>query len=123
MKLHLGAGRVIFPANPEQPPAHLMPLPDSAFEPGWVNVDHIQLPGIQECVDLFKFPWVRSSTGAPWNDDSADEIYCSHLVEHIPHQVGVVPNLPPALAREYREMADSLDGWFMFFFECWRILK
>ena len=133
LKLNLGAGRVILPAHKlpvgenghyqvERIYQHLMPLPECAFEPGWVNVDKYPNPGISEAVDLFQFPWVRSSNGSPWNDNSADEIYCSHIIEHIPHaaQVSAVPG---SVAQPYRDMAKHLDGWFVFFYECWRILK
>ena len=137
LKLNLGAGRVILPAtkipagDPDNPAhytvdrvyQHLMPLPPSAFEPGWVNVDKYPNPGIAEALDLFQFPWVRSSNGSPWNDNRVDEIYCSHIIEHIPHQGQIAPTAPPSVAKEYREMAKHLDGWFLFFYECWRVLK
>lgn len=123
MKLNLGAGRVIFPAEREAPPAHLMPLPEAAYEKGWSNVDRVDGPGIDEVVDLFAFPWARSSNGNPWNDNTVEEIYTSHLVEHIPHQVRVLQGLPGNWADDYRSMVTRLDGWFVFFYECWRILK
>lgn len=123
MKLNLGAGRVIFPADRENPPVHLLPLPESAYEPGWVNVDRVAGPGIQEVLDLFAFPWVRSSNGNPFNDDSVDAIYASHLVEHIPHRVGISAGAPPAVAGRYMALCERLDGWFVFFYECWRVLR
>ena len=67
---------------------------------GFINVDRLCLPGVDQQVDLFQFPW-------PWGDNSVDEIYASHLIEHIPHQVE----------------GSQLDGFFAFFAECWRILK
>lgn len=123
MKLNLGAGRVIFPAERSHPPNHLMPLPEIVFGPGWVNVDKYANPGIGEAVDLFCFPWIRSSNGNPWNDNSVEAIYCSHLIEHIPHRVDVSRKTPLNWQRDYSEMCDRLDGWFVFFYECWRILK
>lgn len=48
--------------------------------------------------DLMTFPW-------PFEDNSVDEIECSHYVEHIPHGDG------------YQ------DPFFKFFDECYRILK
>lgn len=123
MKLNLGAGRVIFPADREKPPGHLMPLPESCYEPGWVNVDKCDNPGVNEVLDLFKFPWIRSSNGSPFNDESVDEIYCSHLIEHIPHNVAVSNMVPLNWMRKYNDLASDLDGWFVFFYECWRILK
>lgn len=48
--------------------------------------------------DLSRYPW-------PFKDNSVDEIFCSHFLEHIPH-------------------IDSYhDGLFLFMDECWRILK
>lgn len=48
--------------------------------------------------DLSKYPW-------PFEDNSVDEIFCSHFLEHIPH-------------------GDSYnDGLFDFFNEVWRIMK
>ena len=153
LKLNLGAGQVILPAQklyPDEPTAtrradgeektppaftgpegydvapvyrHLRPLPETCFEAGWVNVDRHLHPGIQEQVDLFRFPWVRSSNGSPWNDDTVDEIYCSHIIEHVPHEARLADGLPGATAARYRELVERLDGWFMFFYECWRILK
>ena len=126
MKLNLGCGRVVFPLDRDAAipyAAHLEPLPDICFEPGWVNVDKFSLPGVQEQVDLFRFPWIRSSNGSPWNDDSADVIYCSHIAEHIPHAVRVSRFIPLAWRKRYDEMVENLDGWFVFFAECWRILK
>lgn len=123
MKLNLGAGRVILPVTPETQYAHLAPMPDSCFEPGWVNVDKFQNDGITEVIDLFKFPWIRSSNGSPFSDSSIDEIYCSHLVEHIPHEVKVSNLIPMNWRKDYENLAQSFDGWFVFFYECWRILK
>ena len=126
MKLNLGCGRVIFPLErgaPSPYPAHLDPLPDICYEPGWINVDRFSMAGVNEQIDLFAFPWLRSSNGSPWNDDAADAIYCSHLVEHVPHQVRLARALPARWHRLYDERVQNLDGWFVFFAECWRILK
>ena len=49
--------------------------------------------------DLLKFPWLFAK------DDSVDEIFCSHFIEHIPHGNG------------------SQDPFFEFFNETYRILK
>lgn len=126
LKLNLGAGKVIFPLTDREHvpwPEHLNPLPDSVFEPGWVNVDKYPNPGIQEVIDLFRFPWIRSSNGNPWNADSVHEIHASHIVEHIPHQVSAADGLPPALRHQFVKQTEHLDGFFVFFAECWRILK
>jgi len=44
-------------------------------EEGVVNVDIIASPGIDEIVDLNKFPW-------KWKDNSVDGIHASHILEH-----------------------------------------
>lgn len=125
MKLNLGCGRIQFPlVRGEEPHGdHLSGLPDSAYEPGWVNVDKYAMPGVQEVVDLFRFPWVRSSNGSPFNDSSVDVIFASHLVEHIPHQARMADSLPPSLHQVYWPLVNDLDGFFVFFYECWRLLK
>ena len=42
---------------------------------GVVNVDIIASPGIDEVVDLTKFPW-------KWEDNTIDGIHASHILEH-----------------------------------------
>lgn len=53
-------------------------------------------------LDLLRFPW-------PFDDDSVDELHCSHFVEHIPHWRPWFP--------------DHADGLNLFMDECWRILR
>lgn len=60
-------------------------------KPGYVNVDLRAYPGVDVVHDLSNFPW-------PWDDSSVDEIYASHIIEHIADRVGVMN-------------------------ECWRVLK
>lgn len=48
--------------------------------------------------DLTIYPW-------PFKDESVDEIWASHYIEHLPHGVGLQ------------------DGMVDFMNECWRILK
>lgn len=125
MRLNLGCGVYPFPYIRDAVPNPVWnePLPDEAFEPGWVNVDKHLAPGVNEKIDLFKFPWVRSSNGSPFNDDTFDYIWAAHIIEHIPHVVSVAPGLPGALSTQYRTMTEDLDGFFCFFAECWRVLK
>jgi SAM-dependent methyltransferase len=78
MKLHIGCGHDL--------------------KPGWLNVDcrKIQHDGILWnpdgyflhflCVDLQQFPW-------PWDDNSIDEIYCQHWLEHMPDPVRCVQEM------------------------------
>jgi SAM-dependent methyltransferase len=46
-----------------------------------INVDITPAPGIDQVVDLSKFPW-------PWKDNSVDGILASHVLEHIEDQKG-----------------------------------
>ena len=43
---------------------------------GWVNVDCRTLPGVDVVADLAAVPW-------PWADCSVDEVYASHVLEHL----------------------------------------
>lgn len=53
-------------------------------------------------VDLFcGDPW-------PWPDNSVEETFSAHLVEHIPH---------------YRPEYGGVDGWWVFFNELYRVCK
>lgn len=83
-----------------------------------MNVDRVRLDGVGEVVDLFAYPWVRGSNGNPWNDSSIDEIWASHIVEHIPHDARYAP-----LASSTHRQQGALDGWYAWFYEAWRILK
>jgi SAM-dependent methyltransferase len=46
---------------------------------GYIGVD--LYPGSAVVQDLQKFPW-------PWKEGSVDEVYSSHLVEHLPDLIG-----------------------------------
>lgn len=107
VRLNLGCGKVILP-NDE----------------GWVNVDQQPLEGVDVVCDLFTFPW-------PFEDDYADYIIASHLIEHIPHQVILrqreVQTVPGGKVGSSIIWTDEhphhLDGFFAFFAEVWRVLK
>lgn len=43
---------------------------------GFTGVDIVTLPGVDTICDLEKYPW-------PWPDNSVDEVYCSHYIEHV----------------------------------------
>src|SRR3990167_316583 len=66
---------------------------------GFIGVDIIK-EGTHADVEhnLLIFPW-------PFEDNSIDEIFCSHFLEHIPHGYGFN------------------DPFFDFFNELWRVLK
>lgn len=87
----------------------------------------------QHHVDLFKFPF-------PWADASADELHCSHFVEHLPmrevEERDVVidcqecdGNLDTVREHGCQECGGDWvhflgqDFLFAFFDECWRVLK
>ena len=69
---------------------------------GFYGVDLVQCPGVDLVLDLFKFPW-------PWPDNSVDEVFSSHFIEHIPHACAC--------------SADHIDPFLKFLDEVWRILK
>lgn len=123
--LNLGAGRVAFPLIEGQEPygQHLKPLPPEVYLPGWVNVDKFNNPGIQAVVDLFRFPWVTLD-GDTFAESNADAIYAGHIIEHVPHQCRLFSGaLSPDVRSRYENMVDNYDGFFLFMYECWRILK
>lgn len=47
------------------------------YRDGWHNVDVVERVEPDEVVDLSSFPW-------PWDDESADYILASHVLEHLP---------------------------------------
>ena len=80
---------------------------------GFEGVD--LLAAAEHRIDLLKFPW-------PFDDDSVDELYCSHFVEHIDCRLveprDLVDANPQTLARWV-----GVDLLFGFFDEAWRILR
>lgn len=101
--LNLGCGRVILPA--ERPAHHESVDPTIYSYPLWVNADRNAGPGVDEVVDLFRYPW-------PWDDNSFDAALLAHLVEHIPH----------AINSDDPRYCAMQDGWYAFLFELWRVL-
>lgn len=72
---------------------------------GFLGVDIAPGEGVDIVQDLFDFPW-------KFEDNSVDEIECSHFVEHIPHII------------EGRGMKAGYDDvFYKFFDEVHRILK
>ena len=68
--------------------------------PGCIGVDIDPRSHADVYADLFKFPW-------PFDDNTVDEVYSSHFVEHIPHYIP----------------GHGTDGWYLVFGELWRICK
>ena len=121
MRLNLGCGRAQFPTQKDnQYTAHLQYLPFTALDPDerWINIDRVGIDGVDEVVDLFTYPWIRSKNGNPWNNSVCDEMWASHMVEHIPHDARFAQ-----VATTMHRSQGSLDGWYAWFYEAWRILK
>jgi len=117
LKLNLGCGRFPFPLdrNHVPNPEHLNDLPDMVFESGWVNVDKFAFDGVTPA-NLFRVPW-------PLEDNAFDAVWIGHLVEHIPHEVKTVHPMPNGKAEFYAELCAEWDGFFVFMYECWRVMK
>jgi hypothetical protein len=135
--LNLGCGRIILPA--ERPAHHALVNPAIYQYPLWHNVDRNGEPGVDECFDLFTYPW-------PLESDAYDGALLSHLAEHIPHEIRIDPgNLPigraehaatmesevrirldmstlSTRAAHMHRLAELQDGWYAFFAELYRVL-
>ena len=99
--LNAGCGNVILPAPR---PAHHGLINDNIHQyPEWWNVDRVQLDGVDEVANLFRYPW-------PWPDNKFSGALLAHICEHIPHTL---------------KAWDSFfsDGWFAFFSEMARVLQ
>lgn len=67
-------------------------------------------------VDLFKFPW-------PFADDSVDEIFCSHFMEHVPMRDVEERDINTDLTAEGSDRFLGQDMLLAFVDEVYRILK
>ncbi len=89
-------------------------------ETDWVNVDKMSLVGVDQVVDLFRYPF-------PWATSSVSEIRCSHLLEHVPHEAKLSETSAwPYHTMEFVEWAEKLldmDGFYSFMSEVWRVLE
>lgn len=119
--LNLGCGRVILPASK---PAHYGLIDEGVTDYAlWHNVDRNPEPGVDECLDIFKYPF-------PWADNSFDGALVAHVAEHIPHEIKLEPQRtywlgdrpPDEWERRRHELATMQDGWFAFFAELHRVL-
>lgn len=54
---------------------------------GWVNVDKVNLPGVNNVIDI------ESSAGWPLGHDAFEEIYMSHVLEHLAQPLVAMENL------------------------------
>lgn len=79
---------------------------------GFEGVD-LYAPEVRHRVDLWKFP-------LPWEDNSVEEIHCSHFLEHLPmREVGLGDLRNQDVTSEFL----GKDFLFAFMDECFRILK
>lgn len=69
VRLHLGCGRTILQ--------------------GWTNVDQVQLPGVDVVADLNDC----RKTPLPFQDDSVETFFMSHVIEHIPDTLALMQEL------------------------------
>ena len=53
---------------------------------GYVNMDLVNLQGVDVFWDLNKSPW-------PFKDDTFDEVYCSHVLEHVDDLIKVMKEI------------------------------
>ena len=91
MKLHLGCGKTILP--------------------NWVNIDCFPAEG----VTVFDLARCRENK-LPFPDDSVDEIFASHLIEHIPDTLSMMQELhrvaQPGCKAVFRlPYGTSSDAW------------
>ena len=84
---------------------------------GYKGIDVAETPSTDYVVDLQVYPW-------PIESESAEEINCSHYIEHIPH-LNVKALLKESSSfEEFKEKTlKSKDGLIEFFNELYRILK
>lgn len=52
----------------------------------WINLDFVKFPGVDKVHDLNKFPY-------PFKNDEFEEVYCSHILEHVPDLTKVIAEL------------------------------
>lgn len=84
----------------------------------YIGVDIIDDKNVDLVHDLNVYPY-------PFEDNSVDEIYCSHYVEHIPHDNWRSILLECDTFEEFKKKAlqPQIDGLIKFMNEIYRILK
>lgn len=92
LRLHLGCGRTILP--------------------GYVNVDRVKLPGVDVVADLNDC----RNTSLPFDTDSVETFYLSHVIEHIPDSLALMQELhriakPGASLVARTPYGSSDDAW------------
>lgn len=56
------------------------------IRPGHINLDSLKIKGVDVVHNLNKFPY-------PFKDNSFDEVYCSHVLEHVDDLIKVLSEL------------------------------
>jgi len=90
----------------------------------YIGVDIAKTEAVDIIHDLNIFPW-------PFEDNSVDEVFCSHYIEHIPHkdaysEIKSVLNKCTSFEefkRAFLDKGPEKDGLIKFFDELYRILK
>lgn len=93
---------------------------------GFVGIDIIETGSTDHIVNLQQFPW-------PIESDSAEEVHCSHYIEHIKHD-NVALDLSNIIDKcetfedfksklKEDEFVNAKDGLIKFFNEVYRIMK
>lgn len=93
---------------------------------GFINVDRVQIEGVDQVWDLEQFPW-------PWADNSVEEILCQHYIEHTPMDTYGKRIVKIAQrSSSWEEFRDNMslidlegpnDGLILFMEEVYRILE
>lgn len=87
---------------------------------GFFGIDIVETKDTDLVYDLNIYPW-------PLESESVEEAYCSHYIEHIPHDVSVKNSLINANSFEdFKNNYDKdskLDGFVRFINELYRIMK
>lgn len=55
-------------------------------QPGFLGVDKVKIPEVDYVWNLEKFPY-------PFKENSVDEIYCAHYVEHVPDLIKFIDEI------------------------------
>jgi len=93
---------------------------------GYTGIDIADIKGVDHIVDLQVYPW-------PIESESAEEVNCSHYIEHIKHD-NVALDLKQVLdkSNSFEEFKENInnqeflapqDGFIQFINEVYRILK
>jgi predicted SAM-dependent methyltransferase len=84
---------------------------------GFIGLDISDCEGVDKVHDLNIYPW-------PFEDNSVDEVHCSHYIEHIPHlNIQAVLKQSNSFDEFKEKLSNDKDGFIKFFNELYRIMK